>query len=204
MVHSPKVEAYIEKSAPFAKPILLRIRDIVNYFCPESVEDFKWSFPVFMYRGSILCSMAAFKQHCAFGFWLAPKLDDPAGILQTGEKRNGMGSLGKITESNQIPDLEVLRPYFVQAMDLIERGIKHTNKPVKKSETPEMGDDFRKLLMENPAADFQFEKMSPGKKKDYIVWIESAKTEKTRLSRLETALEWISEGKSLNWRYEKK
>ena len=58
-----RVDAYIAKSADFAKPILTHLRDIVHATCPEVEETMKWSFPNFMYKG-MLCSMASFKEHC--------------------------------------------------------------------------------------------------------------------------------------------
>ncbi|MGB5139924.1 MAG: DUF1801 domain-containing protein, partial [Candidatus Zixiibacteriota bacterium] len=64
----PRVDAYIKNSADFAKPILNRLRKLVHTACPDCEETMKWSFPHFDYKG-MLCSMASFKQHCAFGFW---------------------------------------------------------------------------------------------------------------------------------------
>jgi len=45
---------------------------------------------------------------------------------------------------------------------------------------------------------------SPGKRREYIEWLAEAKTEETRNKRLETAIQWIAEGKSRNWKYERK
>ena len=70
----PRIDAYIEKSADFAKPILIYLRELIHETCPEVEEGWKWSFPNFMYKGKILCSMSAFKQHCAFGFWLEKEM----------------------------------------------------------------------------------------------------------------------------------
>jgi hypothetical protein len=64
----PRVDAYIENAGDFAKPILKRLRAAVHTACPDVEEAMKWSFPHFMYKG-MLCSMASFKQHAAFGFW---------------------------------------------------------------------------------------------------------------------------------------
>ena len=60
----PRIDAYIEKSAEFAKPILNHIRELVHSACPQVEETMKWGFPHFLYKG-ILCSKASFKQHCA-------------------------------------------------------------------------------------------------------------------------------------------
>jgi hypothetical protein len=64
----PRIDAYIEKSADFAKPILRQIRKLVHKACPGVDEVIKWSMPYFDYKGASLCSMAAFKEHCALVF----------------------------------------------------------------------------------------------------------------------------------------
>ena len=69
MKSDPRVDAYIARQADFARPILEHLRAVVHAACPECGETLKWSSPTFMYRGEMLCSMAAFKAHAAFGFW---------------------------------------------------------------------------------------------------------------------------------------
>ncbi len=59
-----RVDAYIAKSADFARPILEHIREVVHAACPNVVETMKWSFPHFDYKG-MMCGMSAFKEHCA-------------------------------------------------------------------------------------------------------------------------------------------
>ncbi len=60
---NPKVDAYIEKSAPFAQPILHHMREMFHKACPEAVEEIKWSMPFFVYKGQMMANIAAFKQH---------------------------------------------------------------------------------------------------------------------------------------------
>jgi hypothetical protein len=62
------IDDYINAAQPFAQPILKHLRALVHKACPDVEEKIKWSFPHFEYKGPI-CHMAAFKQHCAFGFW---------------------------------------------------------------------------------------------------------------------------------------
>ena len=90
-----RVDAYIEKAAPFAKPILMHLRELVHKACPDVEENIKWSFVSFEYKG-LLCSFAAFKQHCAFGFWKAALMKDPA-LIENAKSESAMGHLGKIT-----------------------------------------------------------------------------------------------------------
>jgi uncharacterized protein YdeI (YjbR/CyaY-like superfamily) len=201
--NDPRIDAYIAKAAPFAQPILNHLRELVHVACPNVDETWKWSFPHFDYKGSILCSMAAFKQHCAFGFFKASLMEDPHGILTTIGK-TAMGHLGQIKDLKDLPKDKILKDYIKQAMKLNEAGVKLPSrskgqKPVE-LDTPEY---FTKALKKNKAADLAYKAFTPGKKKEYIEWLEGAKTEATRDKRLATAVEYISEGKSLNWKYQK-
>ena len=92
---NPRIDAYIEKKAGFAKPILKHLRQLVHKACPNVEETIKWSMPYFDYKGSVLCAMAAFKEHCTFLFWKAKLMNDPEGILQITE-REAMGNFGNI------------------------------------------------------------------------------------------------------------
>src|SRR5437868_15058367 len=94
----PRVDAYIAKSAEFAKPILSRPREVVHEGCPDIEEDMKWSFRHFIYKGS-LCSMASFKQHCAFSFW---DQTIRGAAAQDGKSREGIGPVGRITTRSDL------------------------------------------------------------------------------------------------------
>src|SRR6266705_3595135 len=108
----PRVDAYIAKSADFAKPILNHIHRLVHAGCPEVEETLKWSSPAFMYKG-LLCGVAAFKEHCTFGCW-KHKLLFPAG---KGEKA-GMGQFGKVTSLADFPKDSELLFYIRKAVEL--------------------------------------------------------------------------------------
>jgi len=158
-----------------------------------------------MYKGSILCSIAAFKQHCAFGFWLESKMKDPKKILSRGKGKDGMGSLGKLTGVKDLPSDKILKDYIKEAMKLIDSGEKLTKKANVKENNPlEVPDYFKKALNKNKKALNTFESFSPGNKKEYVLWVTEAKTEETRKRRMETAIEWMAEGKIRNWKYLKK
>src|SRR6185369_2069346 len=96
-----RVDAYIARSAAFAKPVLNHLWELVHKACPEAEEDWKWSFPHFIYNGN-LCSMAAFKEHCAFGFWKAALMKDPKKLFPKGSKE-AMGHLGSIKSISDLP-----------------------------------------------------------------------------------------------------
>src|SRR6185369_4149318 len=114
----PRVDAYIEKSADFAKPILAHLRDVVHAACPQVEETMKWSFPHFMHHG-MLCGMAAFKQHCTFGFWKGELI-----VSGNPSAEAAMGQFGRLTKLSDLPSKKVLTGYVKQAMKLNEEGVK--------------------------------------------------------------------------------
>ena len=195
-----KIDTYIIDAEDFAQPVMNYLRALVHEVCPDVEEAWKWSFPNFMYKGQILCSMAAFKHHCSFGFWKASLLET-AGVLNI-KDREGMGHLGKITGLQDLPSDAVLKKIIKTAMKLNEDGIKAPPKQkVDVKKELEMPEYFTLKLNEQPQVKTQFEGFSYSSKKEYIEWIVEAKTEATRNKRMNQALEWISEGKTRNWKY---
>lgn len=200
-----KVELYIQNSAEFAQPILWHIVEVVHKTCPDVEEGIKWNFPNFMYKGNMLCHMAAFKQHCSFGFWLASKMKDPKKILSGAKDKNGMGNLGKINSLKDLPSEATLKAYIKEAMTLIDQGVKNSRKPSEaEKKTLIVPDYFLAALRKNKKALSAFDKFSYSHRKEYIEWITSAKKEETRISRMEKAIKMISEGNSQNHKYDKK
>lgn len=202
-VYNKHIDAYIDKSADFAKPILEHFRKLVHSSCPDVEEKIKWSMPHFDYKGEMLCSMAAFKQHCAIGFWKAALMKDHA-LLEAAQSETAMGHLGRIASLKDLPSDKKIMGWIKEAMQLNENGIKLPARPkvdAKEIVTPA---DFAKSISINKRAQKNWSIFPPGKKKEYIAWITEAKTASTRSNRMQTAVEWIAEGKSRNWKYEKR
>lgn len=191
----PRVDAYIEKSEAFARPILGYLREVMHEACPEVEETIKWKFPVFMYEG-ILANMASFRRHCAFGFWKGSLiLDDESAAGEA------MGQFGRITSLDDLPPKEALIGYIHKAMELNEKGIQPKKKQRKKPEL-EMPEDFTAALREVSGALKAFEAMPPSHRREYIEWITEARRDDTRRRRISKAVDQISGSKSLNWKYE--
>lgn len=198
----PRVDAYIAKAQPFAQPILKHLRKLVHNTCPQAEEVIKWGFPCFDYKGPF-CQMASFKQHAVFGFWKAALMKDSKDLK--GNQENAMGHLGRITNMKDLPSDKKIIAYIKEAMVINEKGMKLPGRE-KKAEVkvPAIPQFFKAALNGNKKAATQFEKFAPGQKKEYILWLTEAKTEETREKRLETAIDWISQGKIRNWKYLKK
>src|ERR1700748_2874737 len=198
--YDERIDAYIAKSADFAKPILIHIREVVHKASPLINETVKWGMPFFDYKGPV-CMMASFKQHCGFGFWKASRLNDPDGLLQGSDDEAAAGSFGRINKMEDLPSDEALIGFIHQMIALNESGVKEPKKPSAPKAALPMPADFDKLLRANLAAMEVFEKFSPSHKREYIEWIIDAKTDATREKRLLQAIELIAEGKSKNWKY---
>jgi uncharacterized protein YdeI (YjbR/CyaY-like superfamily) len=198
-----RIDAYIAKSAEFAQPILTHLRQLVHKACPGVTETVKWGMPFFEYNGGLLCNMASFKQHCSFGFWNAPLLKDPEGILHVKEK-NAMGHFDRITSRKDLPSDKILVSYIKEAVSLAEQGVKSPTRAKKEPKaalpTPPA---LAAALKKNKKAQAAFDGFPPSHRREYIEWITEAKTEATRDKRIATTVEWLLEGKQRNWKYQK-
>jgi uncharacterized protein YdeI (YjbR/CyaY-like superfamily) len=191
-----RIDAYIAKSADFAKPILTHIRETVHEACPDCEETLKWSSPTFMYHG-MLCGMGAFKEHAIFGFWKHELLLGE----RTGE---AMGSFGRLTSVKDLPSKKQLTALIKRAMKLNEDGVKvqRMKAAQPRAEIP-MPAALKSALAKNKQARTTFEAFSASNKREYLEWITEAKGEETRARRIATAMAWMAEGKPRNWKYMK-
>lgn len=191
----PRIDAYIAKSADFAKPILTHIRDVIHEACPGVEETLKWRNPSFMHHG-LLCGMAAFKQHAIFGFWKGK-------LIQVDKKTSleAAGSFGRITKVSDLPAKKVLIGYVKQAMELNEQGIKQPKSERRAKAPLRTPTDLSAALKKNKKASATYAAFSPSAKREYVAWITEAKTDATRTKRLATAVEWMADGKHRMWKY---
>lgn len=194
----PRVDAYIARSAEFARPILAHLREVVHAACPRVTETIKWGFPHFMYEG-MLCSMAAFKRHCAFGFWKGTL------IVEDAERDDGaMGHFGRLERLEDLPPKRRIAALVKAAMKLNETGAQGVRRPQhpphRRRAAPAW---FAAALARHARAKHGYAALTPSQRREYVEWLADAKREATREKRLATALEWLADGKDLNWKYRK-
>ena len=189
-----RVDDYIAKAPVFAKPILIEIRARVHAACPEVEEAMKWRQPSFEYKG-LMCGMAAFKDHCVFGYWKAPLLGAAA------DGANAVGYRDEIRSVADLPPKAVFKAQVKKAMALNDAGI-NVPKPARAPKAPvEVPEDLAAAVKKNKKAQAAFERFSPSHRREYVEWITDAKTEATRTKRLLQTVEWLAEGKPRNWKY---
>ena len=196
MSRDPRIDAYIAKAQPFARPILEHVRERVHAAAPGAVETTKWSAPAFTIDGKILLIMAAFKAHAALNFWRGQEL--------RGNQANadGMGQFGKLTSLADLPGQVELDRLIREAAELAKaapapRQVKHAPKPAA-----EIHPDFAAALKANAKAQAVLDGFPPSARREYLDWVAEAKQESTRTKRIADAVQWLSEGKRRHWKYE--
>jgi uncharacterized protein YdeI (YjbR/CyaY-like superfamily) len=191
----PRVDAYIARSKDFAKPILLRVREMVHEACPDVEEKIKWSSPFFDYKGQMMCAMAAFKEHCSLIFWKASLIE---GVPPNGDKSRG--SFGRITSVKELPSKKIFTGFIKAAMALNDAGVT-VKRPKSVKPEAKVPKELDAALKKNRKAATVFASFPPSNRREYCEWISEAKREETKAKRVTQAIEWIAEGKSRNWKY---
>ncbi len=188
MAKDSRIDDYIAKAAPFARPILSHLRALVHHAIPDLDETIKWGMPHFTVKGKNLAGMASFKAHAAF--------------MIHGEGRQGeaMGQFGKLIGLADLPDDVVLLANLQAALDRLESATKKPRVLAKPKPGIAMPADFTAAL--SPAARGHLDGFSPAQRREYLEWITEAKRPETRAKRIAEAAEWLTEGKKRNWKYE--
>lgn len=195
MPRDPRIDAYIDKQADFAQPILTWLRDRVHVGCPEVEEGIRWSMPAFSHRGRPLAHMAAFKAHAAFGFWYRD-------AIETGKEGAAMGQFDRIASLADMPDAAAMEAQVREAAARIESGDIPKRAAKEAKAEAEVPPALAEALAREPEAASVFDAFPPGARRDYCDWIAEAKRDATRDKRIADAIGWIREGKKRNWKYE--
>ena len=192
MSREPRIDVYIAKAQPFARPILEKVRERVHAVVPDIEEGMKWSVPTYLRNGKIVLGTAAFKAHAIVNFWRGQEL----GFDTQG---GAMGQLGKLTDVGQLPP-------NLDEMIATAAALSETRAPRKPKHPPkrpvEVHPEFAEALAKAPKAKAALNGFSPSAQREYLEWIAEAKQDATRQKRIDTAVEWLSEGKKRNWKYE--
>lgn len=197
MTRDPRIDAYIAKAQPFARPILEKVRERVRAVLPDAEEAMKWSMPAYLVDGKIMLVTSAFKAHAALNFWRGQEIGDGQ------PKAGAMGQFGRLRSVQDLPPDAELDKLIREAAAIaktapVPRKPKHAPKP-----TPELHPEFADALSKAPTAKAMLDGFPPSARREYLEWIAEAKQVSTRQKRIADAVQWLSEGKRRNWKYEK-
>ena len=193
MSRDPRIDAYIAKSQPFARPILEKVRERVHAIVPDVEEAMKWGHPTFCRGGQIVLGTAGFKAHAVVHFWRAAELG-----FETRDE--AMGQLGKLASPADLPA-------NLDSMIAAASGLAATSRPAPRPKRepkpmPPLHPAFADALDRAPKAKRTFDAFPPSCRREYLEWIDEAKRDETRQKRIATAVEWLGEGNRRNWKYE--
>jgi uncharacterized protein YdeI (YjbR/CyaY-like superfamily) len=197
LTRDPRIDAYIAKAQPFARPILEKVRERVRAVLPDAEEAMKWSMPAYLVDGKIMLVTSAFKAHAALNFWRGQEIGDGQ------PKAGAMGQFGRLRSVQDLPPDAELDKLIREAAAIaktapVPRKPKHAPKP-----TPELHPEFADALSKAPTAKAMLDGFPPSARREYLEWIAEAKQDSTRQKRIADAVQWLSEGKRRNWKYEK-
>ena len=194
---NPEFDAYIETAPAYAKPIVRKIRELFHKAFPEIEEHIKWGHLSFEHKG-IVGGVSAHKKHMNFVFWKGGLCKDPHKTFQVEGTSSGL----VLTSMEDLPRDSIIIDYIREAVELNEKGVKSPmSKKSKAKKELVIPDYFMAALRKNKKALAVFEGFSYSHKKEYVEWITEAKQEETRARRISQAIEWMSKGKSRNWKY---
>jgi uncharacterized protein YdeI (YjbR/CyaY-like superfamily) len=196
MSRDPRIDTYIARQRDFARPILEHLRKAVHAACPEAEETLKWSAPAFAYKGKTLAMMAAFKQHATLSFWRG------AEVLGEDAQDGAMGQFGRLQSLADLPSEEKLAELIRKTMEMIESGASQKRTAISKPEVP-VPEDFQTAMDADGRAAAAFRAFPPSCRREYVEWVVDAKRPGTREKRITQSVEWLTEGKKRNWKYEK-
>lgn len=190
---NPKVNFYFSKAENWQKE-LEALRTIV-LDCGLT-EELKWGVPCYTFGKRNIVLIHAFKEYCALLFVKGALLSDPNSILIQQTEHVQAGRQIRFTSTREIVELKpILKAYIYEAVEVEEAGLKVDFKKTAEFNIPE---EFQKKLDEDPALKAAFKALTPGRQRGYLLHFSAPKQSKTRVSRVEKAVQDILDGKGLN------
>jgi len=189
------VEEYIEVNSHFSDALTL-LRDLIN--STQLDESLKWSAPVYSLNGKNVVGLGAFKQH--FGIWFFNGVflkDEQQLLVNAQEKTKALRQMR--FESIEDIDKAVVLAYVKEAIENQKLG--KELKPERKGKTVVIPKELSTVLKVNSELNTSFKALTPAKQREYCEYIESAKREATKQTRLDKITPMILKGVGLHDKY---
>jgi len=197
MSDSNKIETYFAKQIKWEEG-LQSLRNAVLDL--EFKEEVKWGMPTYTIDGKNLIGLTGFKNHFGVWFHQGVFLSDPLNLLVNAQegKTKGMRHI-KYYDSSEV-NLDDLNPYLIETIKNHKEG--KEVKSTKREKNLEMPDIMESALGKDGIDGVEaFKKMSASKRNEFIEYIDTAKREATKHSRLEKIIPMILKGEGLNDKY---
>ncbi len=194
-MYLPKsVEDYIlsqEKWEPFLK----KLREII--LSTELEETLKWGIPTYTLQNKNVVGLAAFTNYAGLWFFNGVFLSDKKKLLINAQEGTTKGQRQwRFTSLNEL-DENLILAYLDEAIENQRSGkeVKAQKKPIQNSPLLDLE------LTNHPKLKQFFDSFSLAKQQEFVRYIEEAKREETKFSRLEKIKPLILERVGLNDKY---
>ena len=172
------------------------VTSIINKLPLE--KTIKWGAEVFTYNGKNVVSYGGFKSFFTIWFYNGVFLEDKYNVLVNAQEGKTKSlRQWRFASISEIDEKKILE-YINEAIEIEKKGLKIA--PERFVEIP-VAEILEKEFKNDKTLKNAFEKLTPGKQKEYIVYINEAKQEATKLKRLEKIKPMISQGIGLNDKY---
>ena len=160
-------------------------------------EEVKWGSPCYTIQGKNIVMLGAFKEKAILSFLKGALIRDEAGILEWPGENSQSAKVFKIKNIAQFHKYQdLLKAYVFEAMEPEKSGVKV---PMRNSNTTqEYPLELVSVFEELPAFKLSFEALTPGRRRAYLMYFNSAKQAKTKEDRIEKCRPLIEAGKGLH------
>jgi len=189
------IEEYIELHPKWGT-LLSTLRAVL--LSTELEENIKWNSPVYSLNGKNVVGLGAFKNHAGIWFFQGVFLDDVQNMLVNAQEGKTKALRQWRFENNEVDNIELVKSYVVEAIENQKLG-----KEIKAERNKELVLPIMLIESLNKISSFKnsFEKLSLSKRREYADYISQAKSETTKISRLEKIAPMIEAGKGLHDKY---
>lgn len=192
-----KVAAYLEKHSTW-KTGLEKIRTVLLQ--TELEETIKWGAPTYTINNKNIVGLGAFKNHFGIWFFQGALLKDTKNVLLNAQEGKTKALRQWRFESNEDINEALILTYVQEAIENQLKGLEI--KPVRSKKIAfDIDPIFKEALEKSEELTQAFDKLTPGKQKEYANHILEAKREATKVSRLEKITPMILQGIGLHDKY---
>ncbi|SKB26971.1 YdeI/OmpD-associated family protein [Maribacter arcticus] len=164
------------------------------------IETFKWSFPTYTLDNKNIVAICKFKSHFGIWFFNGVFLSDPTKILENAQEGKTKAMRHWKFKSLDEINKTTVREYITEAIENQKKGL-HINLIRKTNDKLILPSQLSSVFKKNCELRNAFQSLTLAKQREYVEYIETAKQEKTKLSRLNKAIALILEKKGLNDKY---
>lgn len=196
MNKASSVEEYIEANTKWSEALTI-LRDIINSMDVE--ETIKWNAPVYTVNGKNVIGLGAFKNHFGIWFFNGVFLKDEKNLLTNAQEGKTKALRQMRFESVDDINKQAVLQYVKEAIENQKLG--KEVKPDRSYKKPIIPKELKSELAKDKTYSSSFKNLTPGKQREYCEYIDTAKREQTKMSRLKKIKPMILQGIGLNDKY---